>query len=862
MKRIISYICLLLGVLACQELDFPDVPSSEKLPDAKIASSCVILSEHDSSTGAGEPMTRALIGQETTRALRANFIKVDEIVPDNWSSSSQYDITQTSMTSLELAQIVEADIMSSASGTDNYHLRSADFNPTLFYKYKSKENSPEPELAHRVGMVGWYPLTYDVPEGLGEEDAQAQFRASECMKIIDGKVCVEFKNKLDGQTDLMVTDYREGRMMMNGFKHEGSDKDWDIQPFGHSNPNTLDPNKFDYINYFTFHHYLSAIRIFIQASAEDRGKAAWTTIDEIMLMNQPSTAVVALPTQQSRGTGAQTEHPVVLGTTATLPSEGVTPIFGDVVSWGDYINFDLIKTPMFTNNAPDDSYYQSGDLPYKLPTTGEVKPKYLGYALVKPDQEVGDGRTVQLKVFTDAGSYLVDLPETDENGHLLRPGKIYDYIISISAVGGVDVVIRNDDDDKYQALAPYNNEYQGYEYSNCYVITKEMIKNKLEGHYSGFFFRAYVPGRGSKGDITGDQYPADYKLNPAFVKIFYQSTNKPLEHCELVQGYVRFNLDGRTCIKDGKVEMYPGNALIAAYDDNDNIIWTWHIWVVDKLKEVTVDGCKLLDRNIGALWTPASQDKVAQEDSLQLSYGFYYQWGRKDPSPGPMTWNYDITDMRTIKYYTMDGPREDVAEVYMIGAAPTIENSVRNPLVILSPSDVSPVYSNDWLWLKNDDLWGGVSHKKTIYDPCPYGYKVPEGELKTLLYNNRSSLDDNANNDNDYYGGSFTKNGAFLFFPYAGWKGDDVKRVSRTHAWMKVGFAGDYQDATFDSSSYHRGRTLLARDAFDVTIYGSTKNQYSEGYNYNYTNRTAAASVRCVRYEGEPLRNDDAITHN
>ena len=857
MKKFIPYTYALFCMFACQQIDLPDVPSSERLPDAKIASSCVILSEHDSSTGAGEPMTRALIGQETTQALRANFIKVDEIMPEEWNWASQYDRDQTSMPSLELAQIVEAEITSSASSKDNYHFRSADFNPTLFYKYTNKVDSVEPELAHRVGMVGWYPLTYDVPEGLGEEDAQAQFRASESMKIVDGQVCVEFKNKLDGQTDLMMTDYREGRMMMDGFKHAGARKDWDIQPFGHLNPNTLDPDHFDYINYFTFHHYLSAVRIFIQATAEDRGKATWTTIDEIMVMNQPSTAVIALPTQQARGTG----EGVVAGTTATLPSEGVTPQFGDVVSWGDSINFDIIKTPMFTNHAPDDSYYQTSALPYKLPTTGEVKPKYLGYGLVKPDQEVGDGKTVQLKIFTDAGTYLVDLPETDENGHLLRPGKIYDYVISVSAIGGVDVVIRNDDDDKYQALAPYNNEYQGYEYSNCYVITKKMIRNKLEGHYSGFFFRAYVPGRGTRGDISGDPYSADYKLEPAFVKIFTQSQNKPLEHCELVQGYVRFNLDGRTCINsNNEVEIYPGNALIAAYDEDDKIIWTWHIWVVDELNEYTVNGVKVLDRNLGATWAPKSYGEVWSPDDSKLltTYGLYYQWGRKDPTAGPMSAYYDISDMRTNKYYTMDGPRNENAEVYMIGAAPTIEHSVQNPIVILSPSDVSPVYSNDWLWLKNDDLWGSVSKKKTIYDPCPYGYKVPDGELKKMFEGGNWEI----GGSNSWYGASYSKDNTYLFVPYAGWKGDDVGRVSRTHAWMKVGIAGDYQDATFNASTFHRGRSLIARDDFNVTIYGSYQNSYKVGLNYGYTNRTAATTVRCVRYDGEPLRDDDAITHN
>ena len=854
MKRIITYICALSGIFACQQMELTNVSSEDALLSREISPSCVIRSDIESS-GPGTPMTRALVGQETTQSLRANFIKVDEVMPEAWTLSSHYDRTKASMPSLEDAQIVEADILSSPSSTDNYHLRSADFNPTLVYKFTTKEGSSEPELANRVGMVGWYPLTYDVPDGLGEEDAQAQFSASNSMKIINGEVCVEFKNKLDGQTDLMMTDYREGRMMMDGFKHKSAVNDVDIQPFGHSNPNTLDPDTFEYINYFTFHHYLSAVRIFIKATAEDRGKAAWTTIDDIMVMNQPTTAVVSLPKGQARGTG----EGAVTGTTATLPAEGVVPIFGEVKEWSDYTNFDIVRTPMFTNNGPDATYQEYASLPYRLPTTGQVEPEYLGYALVKPDQDLGDGKTIQLKIFTDAGSYLVDLPEADKDGnHLLRPGKIYDYVISISAIGGIDIVIRNDDDDKYQALAPYNEKYQGYEYSNCYVITKEMIRREIKEHYSGFFFRAYVPGRGSKGDIAGDPYPADYKLEPAFVKIYTQSQNKPLEHCELVQGYVRFNLDGRTCINSNdEVEMFPGNALIAAYDENDNIIWSWHIWVVDEVNAYTVNGVTVLDRNLGATFAPKKYGEVWSQDDSKLltTYGLYYQWGRKDPTAGPMSAYYDITDMRTNKYYTMDGPRNENAEVYMIGAAPTIEHSVQNPIVILSPSDVSPVYYNDWLWQKNDDLWGTVSKKKTIYDPCPYGYKVPDGELKKLFETSGWEFGGN----NSWYGASYSNGSTYLFFPYAGWKGDDVKRVSRTHAWMKVGIAGDYQDATFDPKTFHRGRSLLARENFNVTIYGSNQNTYRKGLNYGYTNRTAATTVRCVRYEGEPLRPDDPI---
>lgn len=851
MKRIFLYILGLLGVFACQQLEIDEVSHVDIASRNKVAPSCVIQSDYGTE-GPGEPMTRALIGKETTQALRANFIKVDEVIPSEWKSESQYDMSKTSMPSLELAQIVEADILSSAASTDNYHLRAADFNPTLTYKYVPRAGSAEPELANRIGMVGWYPLTYDVPVGIGEEDALAQFSASGNMRIVDGKVCVEFKNKLDGQTDLMMTDYREGRMQMEGFKHNTEGLDWDIQPFGHSNLESMNPTSFEYINYFSFHHYLTAVRIFIKADPEDRGKAVWTRIDDIKIMNQPTTAVIALPTQQARGGVGPA---AVSGTTPTLPAEGVSPIYGDVVAWEDYTtHIDIVRTPMFVNHGPDESYRQSSALPYVLPATGQVDPKYLGYALIKPDQKLGDGIQPQIEVFTDAGTYQISLPEKDKDGNpLLLPGKIYDFVININAVGGVEIVIRNDNDDKFEALAPYNDKYQGYEYSNCYVITKDMIKHKLDEHYSGFFFRAYVPGRGVRGDIAGDPYPSDYKLEPKYVKLYAQTYLKPIDHVELVQGYVRFSLDDNTRIDEqGNVVMYPGNAIVAAYDDNDDIIWSWHIWVTEDVNPVTVGNVTMLDRNIGARWAPGNQNQITAENVLG-SYGLYYQWGRKDPSSGPMTYDYDITDMRTSAYYTMDGVRTDVAEVYMVGAAPTIEHSVRNPMVILSPSDVSPVYSNDWLWNKNDDLWGNVSNKKTIYDPCPYGYKVPDKELYNFFNSNSRNI------TYGEYGAIYNGNGNFVFFPYAGWKGDDVRRVSRTHAWMKVGEAGDYQDASYDPSSFHRGRSLLAKNAFSVTIYGSVVNNYSKGQNYGYTNRTAAASVRCVRYEGEPLRDDDPI---
>lgn len=62
----------------------------------------------------------------------------------------------------------------------------------------------------------------------------------------------------------------------------------------------------------------------------------------------------------------------------------------------------------------------------------------------------------------------------------------------------------------------------------------------------------------------------------------------------------------------------------------------------------------------------------------------------------------------------------------------TIEDSARNPLLLMDQNIQGPNYAYDWLYYEIDQLWGGKS-MKTIYDPCPYGYKVPYDELETLF---------------------------------------------------------------------------------------------------------------------------------
>ncbi|MDR2917713.1 MAG: hypothetical protein LBV74_23220 [Tannerella sp.] len=174
-----------------------------------------------------------------------------------------------------------------------------------------------------------------------------------------------------------------------------------------------------------------------------------------------------------------------------------------------------------------------------------------------------------------------------------------------------------------------------------------------------------------------------------------------------------------------------GNVVLALRDAANNILWTWHVWITDKPRDMQYDNNNVfLDRNIGALSAGATTD----------NFGFVYQWGRKDP------------------FFGSDGSRnETTATLFTVARNNTIVNStgvswtdsnVAKWAVQSTPGDTATakkypmrfisnnrsLSSNeaaDWLSVSIPDLWD--DNKKTDTDPCPYGYKVPgKNTLKTL----------------------------------------------------------------------------------------------------------------------------------
>lgn len=147
-------------------------------------------------------------------------------------------------------------------------------------------------------------------------------------------------------------------------------------------------------------------------------------------------------------------------------------------------------------------------------------------------------------------------------------------------------------------------------------------------------------------------------------------------------------------------ELVPGNALIALRDDEDKILWSWHIWVTDQNPEGLAveyeDGSLVMDRNLGALTNDVDDVR---------SFGLFYQWGRKDPFVGCgnlETLNFAATAPSGVKKYVKQGSDTDI-----------LSYAVSHPTNLIQDSK----------WNEDNTLWRSV---KTMHDPCPAGWRVAD----------------------------------------------------------------------------------------------------------------------------------------
>ncbi len=217
--------------------------------------------------------------------------------------------------------------------------------------------------------------------------------------------------------------------------------------------------------------------------------------------------------------------------------------------------------------------------------------------------------------------------------------------------------------------------------------------------------------------------------------------------------YLTFYLD--------KANFTQGNAIVAAYDAEGLVAWSWHIWVTDaNLSPIPV---KNLVQEINFLpvflgWCEPKSEKSKNGDTFGNCV--FYQWGRKDPILGTKGSGNNTSKV----YYGAKG--------YVDGSFKSaylkddIKSYIQNPGTMNSSADMDKKYTN--LWSIDAGVNANVVDmpKKTVYDPSPAGFCVPPAISFTGFTKNGAwtNAQENINSSEPF------KTGVGFYFYTGGWK--------------------------------------------------------------------------------------------
>ncbi|MGN0190613.1 MAG: hypothetical protein ACI39U_03065 [Candidatus Cryptobacteroides sp.] len=338
------------------------------------------------------------------------------------------------------------------------------------------------------------------------------------------------------------------------------------------------------------------------------------------------------------------------------------------------------------------------------------------------------------------------------------------------------------------------------------VETRDLLGAWAYGAQNSYFIEQTASGGAksvlefevkARGDFTKVKKPVYYGL---YTGASEMSTRKLIWLPGSVTGYE--SQPTNTVSSEGRITIYSYNqdhtghwATVAIYDENYKILWSYMIMKYntgDEPGDVAYPGTDivLLDRNLGSTYSNA----LAEQKKTFDNAGAFFQWGRKDPF---MWSNSNITDRYYNTYVT-----EEV----------DVQTAIENPGVLYAYVSAS---NGDWqMGEHRTDLWGGVNNTsdwydpdaighKTIYDPCPEGYRVPDARVfkevedkaeRWEISNGLDLQDTEYINADSPFAGTFSTlayplgDGKYDYWPYAGAKwGSNSNWGNRTGSTNKHG---------------------------------------------------------------------------
>ena len=304
-------------------------------------------------------------------------------------------------------------------------------------------------------------------------------------------------------------------------------------------------------------------------------------------------------------------------------------------------------------------------------------------------------------------------------------------------------------------LSPYSDGK--YQTANCYIVS-------AAGTYS---FKAF---KGNSQELAGtshEDHPAGDISNAVVLWETFGTDIAPA-----TGDLIKLVIYSGEEITFRTVDTFKeGNAVIAAKDADGNILWSWHIWFTDQPQGQVYnnDAGTMMDRNLGA--TSATPGDVG-------ALGLLYQWGRKDPFLGSSSISDDIDAKSTITWPSAVETSSSVGIVDYVTSNPTT----------FVKSSSSPY---DWHYSSRDNnLWTTSDKSKSVYDPCPAGWRVPDGGIWS-----KAGFDDTTY-DSTNYGMSFSiSSPSTTWYPASGFRYYDVGGLDY------VGYCGHCWSASPSSRS-------------------------------------------------------------
>lgn len=215
------------------------------------------------------------------------------------------------------------------------------------------------------------------------------------------------------------------------------------------------------------------------------------------------------------------------------------------------------------------------------------------------------------------------------------------------------------------------------------------------------------------------------------------------------------------------------------------LLWSWNIWAAEgydfEADAITVGGYKMMNRNLGAILDVSSTSGDYEPVNV---VGNFYQWGRKDPFPTFDNYKFSYPCVNEYKLLTIPtytpvkalqlNPQSDSKDLneQIFGYETNADGSVnvnkaenliaksafakstdgldvyldyvtRNPYMFVRGTgpDGKLEYGNyNWYYKSDSDqtfkaLWGdpdsgaGRKIEKSLYDPCPAGWRVMTKEV-------------------------------------------------------------------------------------------------------------------------------------